>query len=323
MSFFEKMKEKWKNEVREKMYYRQLLGSVTNMFAYDGLPTIEETGIDYERYIERRASQTGCVCGDMIGDKLIIFPDPSFTGNEDFTGIGENVTATSENGQYQITEKPRTEVAILFNNTNHCPDTEVIAYANALMQIDKAIMVNTKLAGFAPLFSTNNSKTQSVLESILDSLYDGNIRAIVGNETMEAILNGRTEANTVSIDSITPQRVQYVQYLSQCYDNMLRRFYNLFGVDIAAVNKQAQVNTEEINGWSGFAEIMKQDRLKQRQEFCKQLNKLFGLNVSVRFRTPYREETEQFMDASTSEEKPTVEEPETPSNEAVKEGAYE
>ena len=191
------------------------------------------------------------------------------------------------------------------------------------MQIDKAIMVNTKLAGFAPLFSTNNSKTQSVLESILDSLYDGNIRAIVGNETMEAILNGRTEANTVSIDSITPQRVQYVQYLSQCYDNMLRRFYNLFGVDIAAVNKQAQVNTEEINGWSGFAEIMKQDRLKQRQEFCKQLNKLFGLNVSVRFRTPYREETEQFMDASTSEEKPTVEEPETPSNEAVKEGASE
>jgi hypothetical protein len=67
------------------------------------------------------------------------------------------------------------------------------------------------------------------------------------------------------------------------------------------VNKQAQVNEDELNGWSGYSEVLKQNMLRERQSFCKRVNARYGTNWSVDLQTPYKQETKQFNEASKEE----------------------
>lgn len=300
MSFFAKLKERVKNEARERTYYNQLLTSVCSMFKWNGLP--KTTGnVDFSRFFERYLHQTGCLAvipgKPKDGSGWFVIPEPSFSGDLDQFGWGTKLDGPTRNGEYQLIQASQDDAIVCWNNSNRIPDFELIEYAYALREIDKAILVNTKLSGFAPLFDAADQKTANAINEILTSLYNGEIKAISSENIKEALLGG-SDRSTLSIDTITPQRVQYVQYLSQLWDNFVRRFYNLYGVDITNVNKQAQVNTEELNGWSGYAEILKNDMLRERQDFCERVNARYGTEWSVELQTPYKQETEQYENAS-------------------------
>lgn len=301
MSFFAKLKERTKNEARERTYYNQLLVSLTSMFKWKGLPLT--TGkIDFSRFFERYLHQTGSFAvipgKPKDGSGWFVVPEPGLSDDIDQFGWGTKVNGTTQNGEFQLVDVSQDDAIICWNNSNRTPDFELIEYAYALREIDKAILVNTKLSGFAPLFDAADQKTANAINEILTSLYNGEIKAISSENIKDALL-GNSERSTLSIDTITPQRVQYVQYLSQLWDNMVRRFYNLYGVDITNVNKQAQVNSAELNGWSGYAEILKNDMLRQRQDFCERVNARYGTDWSVELQTPYKQETEQYEAAIT------------------------
>lgn len=300
MSYFAKLKERVKNEARERTYYNQLLNSLCSMFKWTGLP--KTTGkVDFSRFFERYLHQTGCFAvipgKPKDGSGWFVVPEPSFSGDLDQFGWGTKLDGPTRNGEYQLVQASQDDAIVCWNNSNRVPDFELIEYSYAFREIDKAILVNTKLSGFAPIFDAADQKTANAINEILSSLYNGEIKAISSDNIKEALLGG-SERSTLSIDTITPQRVQYVQYLSQLWDNMVRRFYNLYGVDITNVNKQAQVNSEELNGWSGYAEILKNDMLRERQDFCERVNARYGTSWSVELQTPYKQETEQYEAAS-------------------------
>lgn len=298
MSYFAKLREKYKNEARERTAYNMLLLSLCSMFKWNIFPDNDTHNENFNRFFERYLHQTGSFAvipgKPKDGSGWYVIPEPSLAGNLDQFGWGMQVSGPTRNGEFTLDSVSRDDAIVCFNNSNRAPDFELIEYAYALREIDKAILVNTKLSGFAPLFDAADQKTANAINEILSSLYNGEIKAISSENIKEALLGG-SERTTLSIDTITPQRVQYVQYLSQLYDNMIRRFYNTFGVDITNVNKQAQVNEDELNGWSGFSEIMKQNMLRERQNFCKRVNARYGTSWSVDLQTPYKQETEQFL----------------------------
>lgn len=326
MSFFGKMKEKWKNEAREATHFNNLMLARLRMFKWNGIPD------GYDRFFELYASYTGYFAvtpkKPNSTEDFWVYRDVSFTGKLDQFGWGTCVSATTQNGDHDLVDVPIEDAIVCWNNSMRRPDMEMMETAYALAQTDKAIMVNTKLSGFAPLFSAPNSKVQAQIEAVLNDLYDGNVRAVIGSEVAEAMMMIATKKDTpaFSIDSITPQRVQYVQYLAQSKDYILRNFYNTFGIDISTVNKQAQVNTEEINGWSGYSEIRKQDMLDQRKAFCDRVNARYGTSWSVELNAPFAQETAQFEAGAdntgkdASEDKPPTEARETPSDGDKKEG---
>ena len=319
MSFFGMMKEKWKNEHRERTHFDNLLVARLRMFKWNGIPE------GFERFFELYSSGTGSFCvypknGNSTKD-FWVFKCPSLAGTLDQFGWGTQVNATTENGEFSLENTPVEDAIVCWNNSARVPDYELVETAYALTQTDKAIMVNTKLSGFAPLFTAPDSKVQKQIEEVLNALYDGNVRAVVGSEVTEAMaLLGKKDMQTLAIDTITPQRVQYVQYLAMSKDTILRTFYNTFGIDISNINKQAQVNTEELNGWSGYSEIRKQDMLDQRKDFCDRVNARWGTSWSVELNAPFAQETAQFeatdpaTSNDTSEEKPPSEARETPSD---------
>ena len=303
MSFFAKLKEKYKNEAREHTAYNMLLLSLCSMFKWNIFPDNDLNNENFNRFFERYLHQTGSFAvipgKPKDGSGWYVIPEPSLAGDLDQFGWGVKVSGPTRNGEFTLDSVSRDDAIVCFNNSNRIPDFEMIEYAYALSQIDKAILVNTKLSGFAPVFDAPDSKSAAAINEILTNLYNGEIKAIT-SQPKNQMLDDK-ERNVLSIDTITPQRVQYVQYLSQLYDNMLRRFYNTFGIDITNVNKQAQVNEDELNGWSGFSEIVKQNMLRERQNFCKRVNARYGTNWSVDLQTPYKQETEQFLEAPNDE----------------------
>lgn len=308
MSYFARLKEKYKNEARERTAYNMLLLSLCSMFKWNIFPDNETHNENFNRFFERYLHQTGSFAvipgKPADGSGWYVIPEPSLAGNLDQFGWGTQVSGPTRNGEFTLDSVSRDDAIVCFNNSNRIPDFEMIEYAYALSQIDKAILVNTKLSGFAPVFDAPDTKSAAAINEILTNLYNGEIKAITSQQKNQIL--DEKERNVLSIDTITPQRVQYVQYLSQLYDNMLRRFYNTFGIDITNVNKQAQVNEDELNGWSGFSEIMKQNMLRERQNFCNRVNARYGTSWSVELQTPYKQETEQFLaspDESTDDSK--------------------
>lgn len=59
----------------------------------------------------------------------------------------------------------------------------------------------------------------------------------------------------------------------------------LMGVDSNAVDKSERMITNEVNGNNGEIEANRNARLSLRKRWVDQINKMFGLNIKVRFRT--------------------------------------
>lgn len=276
--------------MRYDSYFALLLCADEMMFTYDGLPdTVDEKHI--EDYLNISGS---CGWGRGKDGNIYIAPYAGRTGKENQYGEGTKLDCDTPNG-INIKGTIGVDVAVMYNNTARFPQTDLIFDSMQLTELDKSSTSNVIFARIAPLFSCVDDKTKDAVKEIIQNVIEGNVEAVVSQNLADMLGFGQSEG-IKTIDMFDhPERVQYLQYLSQFYDVIMRRHFSRRGLTIKTPTKAAQQSTDEIHGMDSVSWYYPLNKLKARQDALKDINRIFGTDIKVRFSDIWEQEYQAYL----------------------------
>jgi len=302
MPRFSWMKTKYQNYMREDHYFDILLQSDLSMFTYENLPA----GLD-PVWIEKYLNIGGAIgitrtpetyISELLPDvpeyrpKYCVCPIPSREGNVDQYGDGSHIAGSTAN--VSIEGDLGVDAVIIYNRDTRLPELDNMIDADALMQIDKSAAINVILSRIAPVFSCYNSKTQKALDAMLDEILEGKLKTIISGDIKDLLKMSVVDGGTEILELTHPEKIQYIQYLSQYYDVVLRRHYNRRGLSVRTGTKAAQQSADEIHGLDAVSWILPLAKLESRKKGFEQFNAIFGENVTVRFSDLWQQEYDAY-----------------------------
>lgn len=283
---FDHLKPKVRNWLRQDMYYAYLLAADIAMFTYGGLP--EDIS---PRYLEIFLCVFGSALFSRHEDRYILCPLPSRTGQLDQYGDGidfegitaDGVTKTGRIGQDGI---------IIYNNQIGTPEIDNNIDSGMFSGIDTSSDINVHLARVAPCFFGQTSVQNKQLEEMLKNVADGQMWSVTSKGTFDGLKVG-TEAIQM-FEPTSPERAQYIQYLSEYWDQVQRRHFARRGLAAKTSTKHAQVTTDEVHGLDCVSWYYPLSKLQTRQEAIEQINQLYNLQISVRFSDIWQQEYDAY-----------------------------
>lgn len=300
---FSWMKTKFQNYLREDHYFDILLQSDLSMFEYENLPV----GMD-PIWIEKYLNIAGSIgitrtpetyVSELLPDApeyrpaYSVCPLPSRDGNVDQYGDGSHIAGST--ATVSIEGDLGVDAVIIYNRDTRLPELDNMIDADSLMQIDKSAAINVILSRIAPVFSCYNDKTRKALDSMLDEILEGKLKTIVSGDVKDLLKMAGLDGGTEILEITHPEKIQYIQYLSQYYDVILRRHYNRRGLSVRTGTKAAQQSADEIHGLDAVSWIIPLAKLESRKKGFEQFNALFGENVSVRFSDVWQQEYDAYQ----------------------------
>jgi hypothetical protein len=239
-----------------------------NRFDWHNLP--EE--ID-ELFQEKGLIDRGCMLfakDEILGKYLIT----KFTtaGVFDLYGIPTRRMASANNGYHKMFTD--TESVIIGNNRLFSPEiSKIIKYALQLANLDLAKDVNTN-AQKTPIGIQCEDKERASYEKWL-AKYNGNAPVILTSKNF----------NQGNINTISFNVPFVVDKLHAELHMLLNDAYTALGIESSNTDKAERMITDEVTSNLGAVETQRYVGLNARRYACKQINKMFGLNVTVDFKS--------------------------------------
>lgn len=162
---------------------------------------------------------------------------------------------------------------IIWNNklhTNTSPDMEL--YALRISDLDRTIDVNARAQKTPVLIQCSEEQRLTLLNVYKE--YDGNAPAVFADKALD--MNGLTVLKT---DAPFMGNDLY-QLKTQIWNEAL----TYLGISNLTIQKKERVNIDEVSRSLGGTIASRYARLEARRQACAEINKMFGLNISVRFK---------------------------------------
>ena len=248
-------------------YYQRLMEFAINMFEWRNLPPTVD-----ERFLELTLYEKGyClyfndeVVGNLaltctIGGMLDVYRIP--TERRAFAVNGYNKICTSQDS------------VLIFNNYLHTPTILTIElFARRLYEIERTIDVNVKAQKTPTLVLA--SEQQRLTMKNLYMQYDGNEPFIFGDKDMEfdGIKCLKTDA---------PYVADKLQVLKHQIWNEAMTFC---GIENSNQDKKERLVADEVGSNYGNIEAQRNVMLNTRRQAADKINRMFGTNIEVRFRS--------------------------------------
>lgn len=268
---YEYLKTKTQNKVRFTTYANLLFNTMLEMFDYQGLPdTIPK------RFLETILHTTGEVFISNINDKLIA-SHGSLAGEVDEYGLGTEALAICPRGE--ASGLRGIDIAYGINNDTASPDSLVYWIAHLLAETDKSIKTNVIYSRLLKIPKVANEKDKAMFEEIIKKVMDGEPSAFASTNALDLELGAGTE----TFELTDANKIDKLPYLTQFFEDCLKRFYNFYGQPMQNQNKRAQSISDEIHGQDSVSFIIPLQMLKCRQAMCEEINRIFGTDISVDF----------------------------------------
>lgn len=190
--------------------------------------------------------------------------------------------------QKELTDK---DSVLIFNNELHTNSMlPVLDYAQKLWDLDRSIIVNAK-AQKTPVAILCNERQRLSLKQVYEQ-YEGNQPFIFGNDSLDLkqIQVVKTDAPFVA-DKL-------FQLKTQIWNEAL----TYLGISNTNVQKKERLIAEEAIRNMGGTIASRYSRLNARKRACEEINKMFNLDLDVRFREDYREADDEVMFAGETGE---------------------
>ena len=266
-------------------YYNRLTELAISMFEWQNLPKTVD-----QRFLEM------CLFGDGM---CVFFQDEvlgylslqcMIGGNLNVYRIPMERKAYATNG-YQR-ELDETNSVIIFNNylhTNSLLDIEM--FSKRLYNLDRAIDVNANAQKTPVLIQCDES--QRLTMKNLYKQYEGNEPFIFGSKGLDAsgLKVLQTGAPFVA-DKL-------YQLKTQIWNEAL----TYLGISNINVVKKERMITDEVTRNQGGTVASRYSRLESRRQACKQINKMFNLNIWVDYREDFQDIQEQEKENEELEDK--------------------
>lgn len=265
----------WDSARRNRMEYIHYEDRLTelsiSMFEWKNLPD----SID-ERFMELVLFGDGCcvffedeVMGYlalqvMIGGKLNVYRIPTVR------------KAYATNGYNK--ELDETNSVIIYNNMIHTNSWPVVVqFAERLWDIDRTIDVNAR-AQKTPVLITCEESQRLTMKNVYMK-YDGNQPVIYGDKNL----------NPGSLKVLNTGAPFVGDKLYQLKTQIWNEALTYLGITNINYQKKERMITDEVVRAMGGTIASRYSRLNARRQACEQINKMFGLDISVGFRADYRE----------------------------------
>lgn len=273
---------------RQNMHFGYLLSADEMMFDYAGLPeTIEQ------KFLEDYLNISGSATIARVNDKLYAAPYAGRSGRINQYGEGENVETTTPNG-IEISGKVGETVAVIYNNTARTPENDLWFDSSTFTEIDKSSNANIIFARIAPIFAASDDTTKKAIKDIIENVIAGNMEIVTSENIFAELQLGETLSGLKAIDVTEPERIQYIQYLSQFYDVLMRRHFSRRGLPMRTPTKAAQQSTDEIHGLDSVSWFYPLNKLNSRRAGVEMVNRIFGTSITVEFSEIWKQEYEAY-----------------------------
>lgn len=259
-------------------YEQRLAELAISMFRWENLPD----SID-ARFMELVLFGQG---------KIIFFKDDGMDdylalrcnayGPFDVYNIPINRTAYASNGyQNQLNNE---NSVIIWNNMLHSNTFPLIARkARQLYELDLIININTK-AQKTPVMLSGDEDTLLTLKNIYLK-YDGNQPVMLVSKSM----------NPNDIKALNTGAPYVADKLYQLKTQYWNEALTILGISNSNFQKKERLITDEMIRSQGGIIANRYSRLKARRYACDQINKMFGLDISVDFEDDFREADDEVM----------------------------
>lgn len=292
--FYKLSKSKFTKAYRETMTYNQLYDIASSKFIYSDLPdTIPQELIESCFICEgicavgningKLYAATGGYCGEILDGFLPSEYQGAVKGVGNFRGvIGK-------------------DVAVAWNNNTCSPDLDIIEAASALTEVYTSEDINVIFSRLLRIPIAKDSKDKAVIEAAIKAITEGKIEAVSSGIKLDDVL-GNQDNSPKFLDLVDVKDVDKLQYLNQYYDNRFKRFLQHHGVPMQITAKLAQQTTTEIQGADAYSIIYPLQQLKRRKQFCEDINRIFGTNVSVSFTEVWQEAYDRYINYTAGDE---------------------
>lgn len=260
------------NVLTETFLYERFRLLMINQFKWTGL---EDLNIQ-ERHIENFLFDNGCCLffEDPTDGKLCL---PCFGRKQNVYGDFLTYEATGFNATYRDIDAKN--AVLIENNKLRMPTEKAVLYFVAqLYELARSKDVNIKQLKLQTLFTATDNNILTV-KKIIDEI-DNNNWAIVTDSTMQL----------EDIVKAIPTGVKpYLAEFRDEYNAVMNEALTYFGINNSNTDKRERLITDEANANNQFIDSCAAMFLEARERACEEINKKFGLNLSVELRNKREE----------------------------------
>lgn len=273
------------NNANFNMYYDRLVELAISMFDWKNLPDSVDS-----RFMELALMRDGqavffedevmgyLALRVMIGGRLDVYQIPT-----------ERRAYASNGYQCNLNE---TDSVIIFNNmihTNTLPILEM--FAKRLYQLDRIIDINAN-AQKTPLLVTCEENQRLTMKNLYMQ-YDGNMPVIFGDKNLSP--------NALKV--LTTESPYVADRIYQLKTQIWNEALTFLGISNLNIQKKERLVADEVVRNQGGVIASRYSRLNSRRMACNEINKMFGLNISVNYHEDFREADDEVMFTGETGEK--------------------
>lgn len=150
------------------------------------------------------------------------------------------------------------------------------------------------------LISASDNKTKEEAETFIKKLIDGDFSVIGENAFLEGVRVHNTQTNT-----------NYIQQFIELNQYLRASAYNDIGLNANFNMKRERLNQNEVDLNTDILIPLAEDMLENRKKACNEINKKYGLNISVELSSVWKMTKESVDNATQSQETETETEKES------------
>lgn len=277
------------NAIAEQYYLSRLSELAMSMFDWKNLPdSIDPRFLEYTLFYE---------------GAILFFKDDALEVNNSNEGyLALQVALSAPLDVYRVPQTRKAyatngynnmlngkDSVIIWNNMLRMPEYgRMMFYAKKLYEIDRAIMINVKGQKFPIAILCDESERLTMRNIYMQ--YDGNQPFIFGSKDLDL-------KNIQVVNTGSPFVADKLQVLK---DNIWSEAMTCLGIPNSAMGKKERLVASEAELSMGGTLASRSSRMDMRKKACDEINRMFGLNISVEYNKDL--ELDQEEDKSDTED---------------------
>lgn len=212
-------------------------------------------------------------------------PDPDGLGSIAFAIFGDGTV--KEVKDWRFSE----DIIVCWNAWDYSLDLNIPDTARKLQIADVSLDMLVKNSRLHPIPVARDSKEQNTIEEAQQNIIDGKEQTVIAKGDTQEILDaiGNTQSQIEVLSLTDPNAAVHIQNISQYREDLLRWFWNIYGMDSRGTSKRAQQSVEEVDQGGDLSMIIPMSRWRARQEEVEQVRAKCGATeASCDFSTCWR-----------------------------------